>query len=115
MNVDFRQKGSYEIIRVCQDLTIHHNPGPLKQFAAEALKQGRRNVAFSFAPETFPSSRLIAVLVSCAQMIRMHKGIMAVVIPNEKMAEAFRILNLAHNDCFIAVHDEEELLEEDSQ
>ena len=101
--------GKFGVIKVLEDLTLHANPSTLKRMVEDFVAKGIMNVAFSFTPKTFPSSRLMAVLVTSREMLKREGGTLAIIEPNEKMLDTFNILNLAHGDYFMLVDTEEEL------
>jgi anti-anti-sigma regulatory factor len=109
MLLDTGKRGRFGIVRILEDLTIHTDPGPLKKIVEDYAARGTFNVAFSFTPGTFPSSRLMAILVSSREILRKHNGKLAIINPNEKMIDTFNVLNLAHGDFFLLVDTEEEL------
>jgi anti-anti-sigma regulatory factor len=103
-------RARYGIIKVLEDLTIHTDPGTLKRLVEDFTHKGIYNIAFSFTPRTFPSSRLMAVLVTSRETLKRHGGGIAIIAPSEKMLDTLNILNLAHGDYFMLVDSEEELL-----
>ncbi len=110
MRFETAQCGKFRVVRIRDSLTIHDNPRELKQIASDLLSRGIGEIAFSFTPDTFMSSRLLAVLVACCRLAHKEGGEIAVVAANEKMHENFQILNIAHENCFRIVLDETELL-----
>jgi hypothetical protein len=102
-------RGKFGIIQVLEDLTIHTDPSPLRRMVDDFAQKGVVNVAFSFTPKTFPSSRLMAILVTSREMLHREKGTLAIIEPSEKMIDTFTILNLAHGDYFILVDSEDDL------
>jgi len=110
MLINTYTKGKFGVIKVLEDLTLHANPSTLKRLVEDFVAKGILNVAFSFTPATFPSSRLMAVLVTSRELLKREGGSLAIIAPNEKMLDTFNILNLAHGDYFLLADTEEELL-----
>jgi hypothetical protein len=109
MLLDIHKRGQYGVVRVLEDLTINTDPGRLRKIVEDYVAKGTFNVAFSFTPSTFPSSRLMAILVSSREILKRHEGVLAIISPNEKMIDTFNVLNLAHGDYFLLIDSEEEL------
>jgi anti-anti-sigma factor len=101
--------GTYTIIRIQEDITLHHNPSNLKKVIEELVATGVVRIALAFTPGTYPSSRLIAVLATSREMLKRSNGDLAIIAPSEKMVDTFSILNLAHNGYFTIVDSEEQL------
>ncbi|EFK95005.1 hypothetical protein LDC_2983 [sediment metagenome] len=115
MLLDTYRRGRFGIIKVLEDLTIHTDPGPLKRIVEDYLQKGIVKVAFSFTSRTFPSSRLMAILVTSREMLKREGGMLAIIEPSEKMIDTFNILNLAHGEYFKLVDTEDELDEVDKK
>jgi anti-anti-sigma regulatory factor len=115
MLINTYTKGKFGVINVLEDLTLHANPSSLKTIVDDFASKGVLHVAFAFTPNTFPSSRLMAVLVNSREALKKQGGTLAIIAPNEKMLDTFNVLNLAHGDYFLLVESEEELLPQDKK
>ena len=109
MLLDTYKRGKFGIIKVYEDLTIHTDPSPLRRIVEDYVQKGIKQIAFNFTPKTFPSSRLMAVLVTSRETLRREGGILAIIEPSEKMIDTFNILNLAHGEYFVLVDSEDDL------
>ena len=67
MLINTYTKGAFGVIKVLEDLTLHANPSTLKRIVEDFVAKGVLNVAFSFTPATFPSSRLMAHRANCSR------------------------------------------------
>jgi hypothetical protein len=110
MLINTYTKGKFGVINVLEDLTLHANPSSLKTIVDDFASKGVLHVAFAFTPNTFPSSRLMSVLVTSREVLKKEGGTLAIIAPNEKMLDTFTVLNLAHGDYFLLVDTEEELV-----
>jgi hypothetical protein len=109
MLIETVPSGKYQIVRVLEDLTFHHNPSKIRHIVSDLIERGFFHIALSFTPDTYPSSRLISMILTCSRMLKEHSGQLAIITADDNMRETYEILMLAHDDCFRIVKTAEEL------
>jgi anti-anti-sigma factor len=94
MNMQVIVQGSYRIVRMLDDVAVTSDISDLRASITDLLKQGARNIAIEFTSESYLSSRSASVLIACFEMIREHKGELAVINPNPTICHLLTIIDL---------------------
>jgi hypothetical protein len=101
--------GKFQVVNVLEDLTFHHNPSKIRYIVTDLIAQGFVHIALAFTKDTYPSSRLISMILTCSRLLKEHKGNLAIITNDDNMRETYEILMLAHDDCFRIVKNAEAL------
>ncbi len=85
MDIESYPKFSYQVISVLDDVRTDTEIDELKRIIEEKVERGMVNLALSFQPTCFPSSRFIAFLISSHRMIAGKGGSLTVIQPNKEI------------------------------
>jgi anti-anti-sigma factor len=84
----------YRLVRIMEDLTQETNLAALKAAVSPHLDNGVKNLALSFTENSYFFSRTIAILVQFLGHIKENDGRLAIIHPNDKMLEMFKMVGL---------------------
>jgi anti-anti-sigma factor len=94
MNIKRHEKNAHVVLKVTEDLGIRSDLSELRDAVEHCLDKGARNIAVSFTPNSFLSSRAVAVCAQCVGLVHERGGRLAIIRPNEQIRELLGITDL---------------------
>ena len=101
MKIDIFQKGTYQIVKIEEDLNVISDLTELRFLIQGYLNQGKKYIAVSFTSANYIYSGAIAILIDCFKKIKKDNGDLCIVEPNPEIHNIFKFLHL---DQFIKVY-----------
>jgi anti-anti-sigma factor len=101
VKIDIVQKGTYQILKIEEDLNVISDLSELRFLIQGYLNQGKKYIAVSFTNTSYIYSGAIAVLIDCFKKIKKDNGELCIVEPNP---EIHRIFQFLHLDQFIQIY-----------
>jgi len=102
MNLDLYPHGTFQIIKVKEDLSVISELSELRAIIEGYLAEGKVNIAVSFTNASYIYSGAIAVLIQCYKKVKDGKGILCVIEPQKEIKNIFHYLGI---DKFIPLFD----------
>ena len=87
----------FEVIRIRDDIEPRMDLEEVRAAVGELIEQGHTSIALSFTPSSHLDSRAIGGLAKCVELVRSHKGRLAIVQPNREIADFLRIVGFVRH------------------
>jgi anti-anti-sigma factor len=94
MNIKRYEKNGHMVLKVTEDLGIRSDLSGLRDAVTHYLEKGERNIAVCFTPNSFLSSRAVAVCAQCVGLVHERGGRLAIIRPNEQIRDLLDITDL---------------------
>ena len=101
MKIDISQRGTYQILKIEEDLNVISDLSELRFLIQGYLHQGKRHIAVSFTGASYIYSGAIAVLIDIFKQIKEENGQLCILEPHSEIVSIF---NSLHLDKFIPVY-----------
>jgi anti-anti-sigma factor len=107
MRIDATSANGYRVLAIAEDLGLNSDLAQLRAAIDECLAKGLVRIALRFTPNSFLSTRAIAVLVQCVERVNDHAGRLAVLQPNGDIKHCLQVTRL--DELFEVAETEDEL------
>jgi anti-anti-sigma factor len=108
MKLNIYTVGSFQMIRIEEDLNIISDLHELSFLIEGYIEQGKNRIAVSFPNVSYIYSGAIAVLLQCLKKIQSKKGDLCIIEQNPEIKNIFNVLQL---NKLITIYESEEMLE----
>jgi anti-anti-sigma factor len=95
MKIDISTRGTYQVLKIVEDLKVVSELSELQFLIEGYLKIGKRNIAVCFTDSSYIYSGAIAVLISCYKIIKEQGGDLCILEPNADILSILTFLNIS--------------------
>lgn len=93
MHIEISDYSAVKVLQVSEDLDINSDITELRFVVEQQLQLGNLHFAFSFTKNSYLYTRSIAILISCAEMIKEQHGTLAIVNANEDILDLINLID----------------------